>query len=64
MAVCATLHAFESSALNLVILFRDDMAVHKKLVQSVWELLASNKDIVVGVVPIRPFGGSLVVAAP
>lgn len=59
MAVCATLHASDSSALNLVILFRDDMAVHNKLVQTVRELLASDKDIVVGVVPIRSFEGSL-----
>lgn len=59
VAVCATLHASESSALNLVILFRDDMAVHNKLVQSVRELLASDKDIVVGIVPIRSFVGTL-----
>lgn len=57
MAVCATLHASESSALNMVILFRDDMTVHDKLVQNVRELLASDRNISVKIVPLRSVKG-------
>jgi hypothetical protein len=52
-AICTLAQASEASNLNVVILFRDDMAVHKRLVQDVQGLLEGRKAITVQTVPVK-----------
>lgn len=59
LAMYAIVHASEPSALNLVIIFRDDMPVHNRLVENMQKLLRSNKDILIRSMPVKSFNTSL-----